>query len=50
MEVMEIYYDDLNDAAKKRFDALFGTPETFNHEIAPLAIYEQEDEGDDEEN
>jgi hypothetical protein len=44
MKSMEIYYDDLNDDAKKRFDELFGPAETFNHDVAPLATYEVEDE------
>ena len=44
MKSMEIYYDDLNDEAKKEFDDVFGPPESFNHEISPLAIYEQEDD------
>lgn len=44
MKTMEIYYGDLNENAQKRFDLLFGTPDSFNHDIAPLAIYEQEDE------
>ena len=41
MTTMEIYYDDLNNEAKKRFDKLFGPADTFNHDIAPLCIYEQ---------
>ena len=44
MKSIEIYYGDLNDEAKKEFDETFGPPEDFNHEIAPLAIYETEDQ------
>lgn len=46
MKTMEIYYSDLNDNTQKRFDLLFGTPDMFNHEISPLAIYEQEEDGE----
>jgi hypothetical protein len=46
MKTMEIYFRDLTPDAQKRFNRLFGEPETFNHAIAPLAIYEQEDEGE----
>ena len=44
MKSMEIYYNDLNDEAKERFDNLFGLSDNFNHCVNPLAIYEQEDE------
>ena len=47
MTSMEIYYGDLNDDAKKRFDGLFGPADTFNHDVSPLCIYEQEDEDND---
>jgi hypothetical protein len=44
MKSFEIYYSDLTEEAQTRFNELFGPPETFNHDISPLAIYEQEDE------
>ena len=40
---LEIFYSDLSEQAKKEFDDTFGTPDAFNHEICPLAIYEVED-------
>lgn len=43
---MEIYYADLNEKAKKKFDTLFGSPEEHNHEICPLCFYEQEESED----
>lgn len=49
METMEIYYDDLNEEAKKVFDETFGLSDTFNHETCPLAIYEQEENEENEE-
>ncbi|KKM75373.1 hypothetical protein LCGC14_1390960 [marine sediment metagenome] len=42
MKTMQIMYDDLNDKAKKEFSGKFGGPDTFNHEISPLFVYEQE--------
>jgi len=47
MRQMQIFYSDLSESAKREFDDTFGTPENFNHEVCPLAIYEMED-GDDE--
>jgi len=40
----EIYYDDLTDEAQVRFDERFGSPEEFNHDITPLAVYQAEAE------
>ena len=47
MKTMEVYYSDLNESAKRKFDECFGEPDTFNHEISPLAIYEMEDDDDE---
>ncbi len=41
---MVIMYSDLTVTAQARFDAEFGPPDDFNHDIAPLFIYEQEPE------
>ena len=43
MKTMEIYYDNLNIVAQREFDKIFGPPEDFNHDVAPLTIYTQED-------
>ena len=46
MKTFEIYYRDLSTKAQEQFDEMFGDPDTFNHDIAPLAIYEQEEQDD----
>lgn len=43
---MPIYYDDLSKEAKERFDKLFGPPQTFNHAIVPLFVYQMEEDKD----
>ena len=47
MRQMQIFYSDLSESAKREFDERFGKPDTFNHEISPLAIYEMEDDDDE---
>ncbi len=48
MKTMEIYFDDLNEEAQKRFAEIFGRPEEMNLDLAPLAIVEMEDTEDEE--
>ena len=42
MKTMKIYFGDLNEEAQQTFISIFG--EDGNYDIAPLFIYEQEDE------
>ena len=43
MKTMEIYFEDLNEEAQKRFAKTFGPPEEMNADLFPLAIVEIED-------
>lgn len=45
MKTMAIYFGDLNEEARQTFIEIFG--EDGNYDIAPLFIYEQEEEDEE---
>ena len=49
MKTMKIYFRDLNEEAKKRFNETFGLPEDSNLDLFPLTVVEIEDSEDEEE-